>query len=90
VAKSKELIKNRELVYFEKFNPSYAFYQKKEILKIDADEFYTFFENHPDGLIISTKKKLKTVSLDEKYEIIFSAKDVFESPTTILIAKKKQ
>ncbi|WP_319228507.1 glycosyltransferase family 39 protein [Draconibacterium orientale] len=89
VAKSKELIKNRELVYFEKFNPSYAFYQKKEIPKIDADEFYTFFENHPDGLIISTKKKIKPVLLDEKYEIIFSAKDVFESPTTVLIAKKK-
>nr|WP_321358799.1 glycosyltransferase family 39 protein [uncultured Draconibacterium sp.] len=90
VKQSQELVKNRELAFFQKFNPSYAFYHKKTIKELELDEFDSFFQHYPDGLIISTKKKIKQVSLDENYEIIFSARDVFESPTTVLIAKKKQ
>ncbi len=87
VMNSKELVQNRELAYFEKFNPSYAFYQKKEIRKIEANDFDSFFQNYPKGLIISTQDKIEGIQFDSTYKIIFSAKDIFNSSTTVLIEK---
>lgn len=86
---SRELVKNKELAYFEKFNPSFAFYYQKEIRSLQVDEFNEFFNEHPDGLIISTVKRIKDVDLGDDYEVVFTAKDVFEIPTTVLISKKR-
>ncbi len=89
VQKSLSLIENKEVRYFQKFNPSYSFYLKKPIKEIQENEIAPFFEEYPDGIIISAKKKLNTIELPENLEIFFSEHDLFESPTTQLVRKKQ-
>ncbi len=89
VSNSLRLVENKEVRYYEKFNPSYSFYLQRKIERIDADGFHDFFQQNPDGIIISTKRRINELGLDPQYEVIFSGKDIFESPTTVLIALKK-
>ena len=89
VSNSLEMLKGKEIAYFEKYNPAYSFYLKKKIESLTFDEFTAFFQNNPDGIIISTKKKIKDVELPSNCEIVFSGKDLFESPTTVLIRQKE-
>jgi 4-amino-4-deoxy-L-arabinose transferase-like glycosyltransferase len=88
VIKSLHLLEGKEVASFEKFNSSYSFYLKREIKKIELNEFESFFQAYPDGRIISTTKKLKQIELPSEYEIVFSSKDLFEAPTTVIIARK--
>lgn len=88
VAKSIHLLEGKEVRHFRKFNPSYSFYLQKEVPPISENEFETFFEEFPDGIIISTKKRLRDVTLPESLEISFSARDILENPTTVFIRKK--
>ena len=89
VAKSIRLLKGKEVRYFQKFNASYSFNLKREIPEIEAQDMATFFDEYPDGVIISTQKKIGAIDLPEAAEISFSSHDVFESPTTVLITRKK-
>lgn len=89
VSKSIDILGNSEIAFFEKFNPSYAFYLQRKIPRIGADEFDAFFMKHPDGYIISTESRLKEIEQETGFEVIFSGKDLFETPTTVVIAKKK-
>lgn len=88
VRKSISLIEGKEVRYFQKFNPSYSFYLKKPIPGIQENEIDSFFLQYPNGIIISTKKKLANIELSGDNEIIFSSHDLFESPTTQLIQRK--
>lgn len=88
VQKSISLFEGKEIRYFQKFNPAYSFYLKKPIPEIQKNEIDSFFHEYPNGVIISTKKKLADIELLENYEIIFSSHDLFESPTTQLIQRK--
>jgi 4-amino-4-deoxy-L-arabinose transferase-like glycosyltransferase len=88
VAQSLHLLAGKEVRYFEKFNPSYSFYLQKELTEIKPDQFNSFFEENPEGLIISTKRRLEDVQLPSNAEISFSARDIFETPTTVLITRK--
>ena len=89
VAKSKDLLKEKEVRYYKKFNPSYAFYLQKKIPPINQDSFESFFNENPDGVIISTKKNIEKTEIPDNLEISFSSRDILESPTTVLITKKK-
>ena len=89
VAMSKDLLKEKEVRFYKKFNPSYAFYLQKEIPPIDQDSFKSFFNENPDGVIISTKKNIEKIEIPTDLEISFSSRDIFESPTTVLITKQK-
>lgn len=89
VAKSLELVQGKEVRYFKKFNPSYSFYLQKEIEPISEENFADFFKKYPQGVIISTKRRIEPVAIPENTEIIFSARDIFETPTTVLIRRKK-
>ncbi|WP_346863710.1 glycosyltransferase family 39 protein [uncultured Draconibacterium sp.] len=88
VVQSLPLLKGKEVVYFEKFNPSYSFYLKKKIEKIEANQMDDFFNSNPEGVIISTKKRYEKAVLAGDYTILYSGKDLFESPTSILIGAK--
>jgi len=87
VAQSLHLLQGKEVRYFEKFNPSYSFYLQKEIKQLEADQFSNFFDEYPDGVIISTKRKIEGVPLPEGVEILFSARDIMERPTTVLLMR---
>ena len=89
VRKSISLFEGKEVCYFQKFNPSYSFYLKKPIPEIMESEIDSYFLANPDGVIISTKKKLANITLPESYEVFFSSHDLFESPTTQLIWRKQ-
>ncbi|MDX9880540.1 MAG: glycosyltransferase family 39 protein [Prolixibacteraceae bacterium] len=89
VRKSISLLENKDVRYFQRFNPSYSFYLKKPVPEISENEISVFFEKYPDGVIISVKKKLDDIQLPENTEIFFSSHDLFESPTTQLVRKKK-
>lgn len=90
VSKSLGLLEGKEIAYYQKYNPAYSFYLKKKIRPLTYDEFPDFFQNNSDGIIISTKKKIAEIELEPEYEIIFSGKDLFESPTTVLIQQKNR
>ena len=87
VAKSLHLLEGKEVRYFEKFNPSYSFYLRKKIEPIDAGQFSSFFTEFPDGVIISTTRKIEGLALPEGAAVSFSARDILESPTTVLITR---
>ena len=89
VAQSVGMLKNHEVAYYGKFNASYSFYLQKKINRIEGNEIDDFFQQHPDGIIISTKRRIEQLKLETKYEIIFSGRDLFEKPTTVLISAKK-
>jgi len=89
VAKSIHLLEGKEVRYFQKFNASYSFNLKREIKEIEAEDMAAFFDEYPDGVIISTKKKISAIDLPEMAEVSFSAQDTFESPVTVLITRKK-
>lgn len=88
VNKSASMLANKELRYFRKFNAAFSFEHQKEIPEIQADEFSLFFDRHPDGAVISTEKKISDLDLPDELEVSFRARDVFESPTTVIITRK--
>ncbi|MGQ7869854.1 ArnT family glycosyltransferase [Sunxiuqinia sp. sy24] len=89
VVKSIHLLESKEVRYFQKFNPSFAFYLQREIEFVEADQFANFFNEYPDGVIISTKRKLEGVRLPNDMEVTFSSRDIMERPTTVLLTRKK-
>ncbi len=90
VSKSLRILEGKEIVFYKKYNPAYSFYLKKKIIPLTYDEFPEFFRNNSDGVIISTKKKIAEIKLEPEYEIVFSGKDLFETPTTVLIQQKNE
>ncbi|MGQ8335921.1 ArnT family glycosyltransferase [Sunxiuqinia sp. A32] len=88
VIKGQSMLMGKELRYFEKLNPAFPFALKKGVSPIDHQNFLHFFNHHPDGIIISTKKKIEKIDLPEELEVSYSSKDIFESPTTVYITKK--
>jgi 4-amino-4-deoxy-L-arabinose transferase-like glycosyltransferase len=85
VSLSKEILNNREVSYLHRFNPAYSFALQKQIPKIEEKDIPYFFIENPDGVIISTEKNVENIDFPAGYGIIFSHKDVFEIPTTVLI-----
>ncbi|MGD9928533.1 MAG: ArnT family glycosyltransferase [Mangrovibacterium sp.] len=88
VAKSQHLLDGKEVRYFEKFNPAFGFALQEEIPPIQPDEFQSFFQQYPNGVIISTRNKLDQIELPEDLEVSFSARDILETPTSVLITRK--
>jgi 4-amino-4-deoxy-L-arabinose transferase-like glycosyltransferase len=89
VAQSLGLLEGKEVRYFQKFNSAYVFNLKREIPKIEMNEIGAFFDKYPQGVIISTQKKIRQTELPANAQISFSAHDLFESPTTVLITRKR-
>lgn len=89
VVQSIDLVKGKEVRYYERFNPSYAFYLQHELKAIDSKNFADFFANYPQGVIISTKDKIDKLQLPPNVKVSFSKHNLFESPTTVLITKKR-
>ncbi len=88
VSKSLTIIQNKPVAYWGQFSPAYSFYLRKPIPEIMADQIGNFFDENPNGILISTTKKLKDIILPDNLEIVFMAKEIFEAPTVVLIQKK--
>ncbi len=90
VAKSIDLVQGKEIRYYEKFNPAYSFILQEKIPAIVPEEFQAFFDLFPEGVIISTQKHIDKISLPDNLEVSLSSRDIFESPTTVLITKVRK
>ncbi len=89
ITQSLDMLEGRKVAYIEKYNPAFSFYLKRKIQLVDWEHWDDFFEQYPDALIISTESRMQRYQLSDNYEIVFAGKDLFETPTTILIGKKK-
>lgn len=90
ISVSKHLFEGKEVAYYERFNPAYAFELKKPIPPVTRNQMEEFFIGNPNGIIISNKKSVEDLNFPDWYGIVFEHKDVFEIPTTVLIAPFKQ
>ncbi len=88
VTASLPLIEGKEVRWFEKFNPAFVFALQKELPQIERDSVETFFHEFPDGVIISTRKKVNAIELPTNAAVSFAVHDLFESPETVLITRK--
>jgi len=88
VSQSIDLLKGKELRYYERYNPAYCFYIHHEIKRIDSNDFTAFFEKYPNGVIISTKKEIDELRLPKPIKISFSKHNLFEPRTTVLVTKQ--
>jgi 4-amino-4-deoxy-L-arabinose transferase-like glycosyltransferase len=74
----------RALAYYKRINSAYVFHNKKPITKLDTPgEVKEFLDQYKDVMIISTAKDWEEVE-DTRLEIIFKAKDLFETPESII------
>lgn len=89
VVESLPLIKGKKVAYYKKFNASYSFYLKKKIPGLEENQLAAFFRDNPEGILISIKSEIGKIKLPENCKIIFSGKDLFELPTTVLISKEE-
>jgi len=90
VNQSIHLLEGKDVAYYKRYNSGYAFKLKKRIDPLESGEIAAWFRKHPDGVIISTEKLIKEIEIPEGYDIIFSMKDVFETPVTVLIGTSSQ
>ncbi len=86
VALSKHKLVGKEVVFLNRFNPAFAFELKKPIPEINRNKIKEYFKHNPNGIIISDKKSFQEYDFPEWFGIVFEQKDVFEIPTTVLIA----
>ena len=89
VYQSISLLEGKEVRYLDRFNPAYAFYLKRPIERIAPEELETFFNEYPNGVVISAQRELESVQLPDDVEVVFSARDVFETPITQLLKRKQ-
>lgn len=77
--------KELDFYHFKEFNPSFAFVVQKEIKDLRTQDSGEV----SDGVVILRKKNLDEFSeLGFSYEVIFEGRDLFESPTTVLLRLK--
>lgn len=87
VASSMELVEGEQVVAYKRFNPSFAFYLERPIEKIHSPEdLVDRLRSAPDTKVISTKKHLIEIDTIPGLSVVFSKKDLFERPTTVVLA----
>ncbi|WP_320018096.1 glycosyltransferase family 39 protein [Labilibaculum manganireducens] len=81
--------KDEPIACYKKFNPSYPFYLKQKVIKLESIEsIKDFLQNHPKACVISTSKSLRDVNYSDFAVKVFEQKDVFENRTTVLLKNK--
>ena len=79
----------KPLAYYRRYNSAFPFYVKKPILKLlTIEEVNQFFQENPDGYLISAtqfEEELKKLQINE----IFRKKDLFEPPVTLIYQRQK-
>ncbi|MDR7130376.1 hypothetical protein J2X69_002726 [Algoriphagus sp. 4150] len=81
-----EQFREVDFYHFREFNPSFAFALQKEIKELGGMHVGKVNE----GIVILRKKNLEEFKeLGFSYELIFEGRDLFESPTTVLLQIKQ-
>ena len=70
-------------------NRAFVFYLEREVPKLkEASAVQTYFEEHPDGLLITREKYWKELKEIKGLERMVSEKDLLEKYTTLILRKK--
>jgi len=87
VAQSIDELRGEKVVAYKRFNPSYAFYLNRPIERIHSPaELADRLKSEPETRVISTKKHLAEIDSIPRLNLVFSQKDLFERPTTIILS----
>lgn len=76
------------LISYQQINSAYIFNLQRTISVIESSkELDQFALENPRFLIISTMRAWESFPAKNDYKVIFECKDLFESPTTIVLAR---
>lgn len=79
----------RPIAYFHRFNPSFAFYLEKKIPNLqDTVDVNSFFEKHPDGILITRSDFSGRLSELENLSKVYEEQDLFETTKTVVYRRK--
>jgi len=77
-----ELLEKEALYYFRIFNPAFSFYLRQPLKNLEKVPS----PHNAKGYLITRKKYLKELKhLNVNFEMVFEGKDLFESPTTVVL-----
>ncbi|GAB3658629.1 glycosyltransferase family 39 protein [Echinicola sediminis] len=75
-------LQQEDLYYFKIFNPAFSFYLQRPLEDLEK----TSHPHKAKGYLITRKKHLKELELlDIRFVKVFEGKDLFESPTTVVL-----
>lgn len=91
VALAKALTEESTLVAYKRFNPAFVWAQGSAIPVVHTpSELSSFLNTHPKALVISTTKHMDDVPEELGLHVVFSCKDLFERPITVICRKAEQ
>lgn len=77
-----EIIREEKLYYFNNYNPAFSFYFQKPLIDLQS----LTSPNQAGGYLITQSKYLQDLDLlGLQYELVYSGKDLFESPTSVIL-----
>ncbi|MGF1585638.1 MAG: ArnT family glycosyltransferase [Bacteroidales bacterium] len=86
--------KEAEYVWFNRMNPAFVFWLKREIPRVTTlKEIELFLNQNPRGYIISSLsdfERNEELMNEAGLEILVKQKDLFENPTTIIMHRPRQ
>ncbi|MEM9991387.1 MAG: hypothetical protein AAF738_06450 [Bacteroidota bacterium] len=89
VEHSKELLANRIIIAYQRFNPAYAFQMQRHIpVAEDISSLKVFLEEHPESCIVTVAKYGQEL-LPLQLDTLFIEQDLFEGTTTLILFQEK-
>jgi len=76
----------RPVAGYRFFNPAFIFYLDGKVPRLEnPEEVRLYLESHPDAYIITRSRYLETLLDVNQVEVVMKSKDIFESPTTVIL-----
>ena len=73
---------------FRRFNNAYLLELDENIVELsNTQELAQFFENNPNGLVITRDKYLSEFKFNDSYDVIFRKNDLIDEHDTIILKK---
>lgn len=80
----------KPIAYYKRLNPSFAFYLRRPILKLETVvAVRRYLAEHPEAYIITSRKKFREIADIADFEILVERKDTFERPVTVVVTPKR-
>lgn len=86
VTQSLTLLSDFNVAYYGDLNPAYVLALKKPVQKLSSQKEVSEFLDR-NGRVITQKKYLDDLPSLSGFKILFSQKDLFENPTTVILSK---
>ena len=85
-----EIDPENPIAYYHRFNSSFAFYLRKPVQALESrEEVVSFFEEHPEGILITRSDFAGEIANLDFLIRIFEEQDLFENRQTVVFMKSK-